>query len=112
MRLRTVAQALARYLRGSAMTTQAQIVDLAAAAERSGDARPAVKACMSCGAPMPGEELLHRTLTPTLSPTLTLTLPLTLPLTLTLTLTLARACAASKPLGVSHSRLSSPQSRR
>ena len=63
MRLRTVAQALARYLRGSAMATQAQIVELAAAAERSGDARPAVKTCMSCGAPMPGEELLNRTLT-------------------------------------------------
>ena len=59
VRLRTVAQALARYLRGSAMATQAQIVDLAAAAERSGDAHSKVKTCMSCGAPMPGEELLN-----------------------------------------------------
>jgi hypothetical protein len=53
VRLRTVAQALARYLRGSAMATQTQIIDVAAAAERSGDAHSKVKTCMSNPNPNP-----------------------------------------------------------
>ena len=58
-KLQQVAQALARYLRGSAMATQKQLLELALKAERGEAAANSVAFCMSCGAPMPGEMLVN-----------------------------------------------------
>jgi hypothetical protein len=58
-KLQQVAQALARYLRGSAMATQKQLLEQALKAGRGEAAANSVAFCMSCGAPMPGEVLVN-----------------------------------------------------